>query len=148
MGLYCSIFRRTLKEFTKMYITCMMSLACSTIHTRNPEEHQALVLQHKRTSLMPNRHRNGFTAEELTWEWLNPGMEIFSFQKMVGTVQHSTADWAHEFPGYVTSQEKWTRSHPAVLMTVWKSWEGCSVTRWEGSLEFPFSSHRSDDSGV
>lgn len=69
-----------------MYITCMVSLACRTIHTTNPEESQALVLQHKRTSLMPNRHRNDFTAEELTWECLNTGMEIFSFQKMVGTI--------------------------------------------------------------
>lgn len=80
-----------------MYITCMMFFACSTIHTTNPEERQALVLQHKRTSLMSNRHRNGFTAEDLTWECLNTGMEIFSFQKMVGTIQHSRADWAHEF---------------------------------------------------
>lgn len=81
-----------------MYITCIMSLACSTIiHTTNPEEHQALVIQHKRSALMPNRHRNSFTAKELTWECLNTGMEIFSFLKMVGTVRHCRADEAHEF---------------------------------------------------
>ena len=40
LELYCSIFRGTLKEFTEMYITCIVSLACSTIHTTNPEDRQ------------------------------------------------------------------------------------------------------------
>lgn len=125
-----------------MYFACMMSLACSTIHTTNPEERQARVLQHKRTSLMPNRHRNGFTAEALTWERLNTGTETFSLQKMVGTIRRSRADWAHEFRGCVTNQEKRTRSHPTVLVEPWKSWEDCSLTPWRGSQELPFSSHR------
>lgn len=137
MELFCSIFRRALKGFPKMYITWRVSLACSTVRITNPKERQALVLQRKRTPLMPNRHRNGFTGEELTWECSNTGMEIFSFQKMVGNIRHSRADWSHKVGVYVTNQKKWPRSHPGVLMKSLKLWWGLLLNPTESESGVP-----------
>lgn len=54
----CSASRGTLQGFPRMCITGMVSLACPTIPTTNPEQRQEL--QRQRTALMPNRPRNSF----------------------------------------------------------------------------------------
>lgn len=54
----CSASRGTLQGFPRMCITGMVSLACPTIPTTNPEQRQEL--QRQRTALMLNRPRNSF----------------------------------------------------------------------------------------
>lgn len=127
-----------------MYITYMMSLACRTIHTTNPEEHQALVLP----------TQENFSNAEQAQEWLHSrGAHMGVFKQWNGnlflsedggnhmTQQSRLGSWISRLCYQSEKADTLSPNSPYEIMEIVG---GLFLNPMERSQEFSLSSHHSD----